>query len=388
MKIGPYFNFFILFLLLSCGDDSTTKDNAQLTFEIQRNESSSFDLSENFLSPFYEASTITSPSQFACVFLNVTGVNIPPKNPSDSGPLSQEYSNAVALNKPCTYEGVTSKAIQNQSGSSVQVSVPTGLKRLIQVLALSSGMTCPSTQSAGDIIRQIEASNGGHVTGFYELGRNITDVFDDKAVSIANQLNATNAYLKNMDVCDNGFKIYPTYVRYGYDTTFALNFSTGGSNSALLNWSTSSGYGLNGSSDPVSKISDNNNSTYISTGTIGGSNVGRIDALFPIGNIPLTFKVSLKYSFSCSINSPTIYSNTWNSSGTPAWNTPVPKAAVAGTLIVDTVDFGATPHNLTLADQSTVVDNAANGPFVYVSFRAPDTCGIFKIHESYLEYYQ
>ncbi|MGE0615174.1 MAG: LamG domain-containing protein [Bacteriovoracia bacterium] len=146
----------------------------------------------------------TTINGFHCLAVNVIGPGIAPtfipQNQSGSGPgfngtnEAQIFERLVNGQSHCTYPGVTSTVVSMAEGGAVEVSVPTGPNRLVQVLGLElvSG-ACPVGTRPIDLL--IDGPNGqiGATKFVAEVGRQRVDIFGDMTLDISNNYNAATA---------------------------------------------------------------------------------------------------------------------------------------------------------------------------------------------------
>ncbi|MGZ3688595.1 MAG: hypothetical protein ACXWP5_03970 [Bdellovibrionota bacterium] len=116
---------------------------------------------------------------FSCFGINVTAKDIPSTNAN----YVANYSN----DPDCTFPGVSSALVAAASGgATIQLDVPAGPQRTIQVIGLqSTTSTCPS----GLLTDHIFDST---ITGAYELGRAVGDITTASGVAIKSRFTPDN----------------------------------------------------------------------------------------------------------------------------------------------------------------------------------------------------
>src|SRR6202022_2732069 len=109
---------------------------------------------------------------FNCFAVNVAGDGIP-----TSSSLYADIEGATG----CTYPGVTSGLVPaSKVDAIIQLSVPSGSERTVQVVGVQSTQGCPPDQKLADVL------SAPFITGIYEVGRTVTDIFLDSVVEIRN----------------------------------------------------------------------------------------------------------------------------------------------------------------------------------------------------------
>lgn len=120
-------------------------------------------------------------SDFSCYAVNVVGSGIKPM----SGQSSPEYYlDRLSKGESCSYYGVTSVTIPSSQNGEVDLMVPSGVDRFIQVIGYNDydSTVCSKGIPVGEI--QIPATAR---LGAYEIGRARVDLFRSQTISIANQ---------------------------------------------------------------------------------------------------------------------------------------------------------------------------------------------------------
>lgn len=188
-------------LLSGCSLDPSGSDRVRLAFQFEKaSESDVLDLSRAAPSRFAEVlqppetvfsatSAPTSITDLSCMVVNVLGADIPS---SDDGTfVSQSGFDDILSGDHCVYPGITSALITNGSSVNIELEVPRGANRVIQVIGVTSTIGCPDDEPFSSKV-------GGHhddQTDFpylLEVGRVVTDTFTDQSVTIANTFDSSN----------------------------------------------------------------------------------------------------------------------------------------------------------------------------------------------------
>lgn len=137
-------------------------------------------------------------SGFTCYGVNVMGFDIPARGINmDEVPPFQE----ILEGSECAYPGETSHLISPSSDSAqvIDVNVPAGPDRVVQVVGIQSEIGCPEGQTFTDIIQEIEQNEqqgGGDIDNIFksiiEIGRAVTDLFSDTTVNVYNTYDFSN----------------------------------------------------------------------------------------------------------------------------------------------------------------------------------------------------
>ena len=171
-------------------------------------QSNSSSMGVNLTQTQSEVGTLTFPnaqlSTFDCYAINVVGPGIPSTNPHpDENPgqvLADMYQGSS-----CAYPGVTSPPIFAGIGTrqSISMSVPTGEKRIIQVVGIidPTGLTCGNPHPIG-------GSNEEGAKIILEIARVQEDLFSSKTITMPNDwANTANAIKLNRQVDCNGAQV-------------------------------------------------------------------------------------------------------------------------------------------------------------------------------------
>ena len=170
--------------LLSCSLEQPASHKLNLNFQggTSRDETSN-GFSSLSREGDFQALTVTPPaafSGFSCLAVNVVGpgINTDRQAKDLHGPIEDLLSGKTS----CAYAGVTSSAIALSADAAVSLQIPAGPSRLIQIVGVvdSTGVVCNSSVPVG----QIDAPSG--TVGFFEVGRQVLDLFSDTNVEIAN----------------------------------------------------------------------------------------------------------------------------------------------------------------------------------------------------------
>ncbi|MBC7692768.1 MAG: hypothetical protein H7222_13485 [Methylotenera sp.] len=117
------------------------------------------------------------PSGYAdCYAVNVVGSGI-----SDSNGKGEDvYRLPAMLNgASCGYAGILSKPVLRGTSAEIDLQIPSGPKRLIQMVGIFDNGTGICARGLGD--------QGSDNAGIFELGRATVDLFSDQSVEIQNQ---------------------------------------------------------------------------------------------------------------------------------------------------------------------------------------------------------
>ncbi len=191
-------SFFVFYLLclggLGCSLSPNT-ESPRIKFSFESQNKSSFYVKSFSLQPSHA-------SDFSCFMVNVMGSGIPPLKPEID---TQSLLNQIANNQFCSYAGITSAPILNTGANvSVELSVPSGPGRVIQVIGVNDGQQkyCNSNIKINGLSGDFKDSEGI----FYDLGHVKLDLFSSQSVSIPNSYDAlTSADQAKHDVsCFSG----------------------------------------------------------------------------------------------------------------------------------------------------------------------------------------
>ncbi len=161
--------------------------------------------------------TPQSISGMDCIAINVTGPGIPPKDGGNHG-------SGGIVGAHCKYAGELSHTASISGPSTLEVTVPTGPDRMVQVVGLRSTVGCGQ-----DIASQIGQGNGAFDNAYPfagELGARSVNIFQDMAISVNN----TYTPLKSFSNC-GGSELplvagYKTIGSGQFSTTFTSNAMT------------------------------------------------------------------------------------------------------------------------------------------------------------------
>ena len=167
-------------------------DTAKLRFDVEPQPSAPAPGGLEF------ASAPASITDMNCLFLNVMGPGIQPASEiSRAVPYVFDYQFNLALQgDPCaSYAGILSRFIPVQNGGSVEVNVPVGVDRLVQVLGMqtTSDFGCPSDNYVDELRRRGKVELESKVPDLFEVGRTrISTLSGDVSLSINNQYTYAN----------------------------------------------------------------------------------------------------------------------------------------------------------------------------------------------------
>ncbi len=207
--------------LLSCSLEQSTSHNLNLSFQpvTSRNETSNW-VSSLSSGGDFQVLTVSPPpalNGFSCLAVNVVGpgINTDRQARDLQGPIEDLLSGKTS----CAYAGVTSAPIALSADAGISLQIPSGPSRLIQVVGVvdSAGVVCSSSAPVGQI------DTPGGTVGFFEVGRQVVDLFSDTNVEIANAFDPASprrvdcgsaqakalAYAVPIAVYQNGVSITP-----------------------------------------------------------------------------------------------------------------------------------------------------------------------------------
>jgi len=176
------------FIFSACGSSPGDEGYATMYMDIR----GSGDGVVNYMD--YIVTGYTYPSSvdgMDCYMINVTGSGIASRDSFSSGGAH------------CTYMGETSPFVSSSTGGAINLTVPTGTGRLIQVIGFDMvSDTCPSS----NINSEYESKGDDFYHEIYdavEIGRTTVDIFSDMDVSISNSYDPNNP--KSMSDCKSDF---------------------------------------------------------------------------------------------------------------------------------------------------------------------------------------
>lgn len=124
----------------------------------------------------------TSAYGFDCFVVNVVGRDIAPLDFEEHEQLV-DFDSILAGGR-CSYAGVVSEFVSPQVGGVIELIVPSGPQRVIQVLGVKSPGGCPIGQFNFDFL---DDDHNPNLQGIYELGRTVKDLFSQsEEVYVAN----------------------------------------------------------------------------------------------------------------------------------------------------------------------------------------------------------
>lgn len=167
---------------------------------------------ENPLSTFDRVSVRSAPSDitgFSCLGVNVVGPGI-----ADTGGQPESFPNfgpLLARENSCAYRGAVAGPFYLNGSNPINVSieVPTGAPRIIQMVGVTNAAAC----TPGNFVNDTGGSTG---PGVYEIGRAVTDLFSDKAVTIVNDYPSGGDEDRRVDCGDNCTTAYDGVSGGGY----------------------------------------------------------------------------------------------------------------------------------------------------------------------------
>ncbi len=190
------------------------------------------DLSRRIMSA--SASPRPSASQFDCLAVNVVGPNIPAvrtRHDEKEDEREEFRLGDMLAGSSCAYPGILSRGVSAQSESTVELIVPAGPQRLIQVAGIIEGNTnfCQSGQTLPDYLMSLP-QNFNDDLDLFELGRAVIDLFSSRTVAIQNtydNLSLADKEGKRMNCGGNGdngpghINVSPSSLNFG--TVSSLN---------------------------------------------------------------------------------------------------------------------------------------------------------------------
>ncbi|MEK7689890.1 MAG: IPT/TIG domain-containing protein, partial [Bdellovibrionota bacterium] len=118
--------------------------------------------------------TPANVDEFDCYVVNVTGEGIAPTS----------YSTAGAS---CADLGVTSDLVPAATGGLIELEVPSGAGRTVQLIGVKSSAGCPAGTTLASLLLGPQAAS---FRGLYEIGRSTQDIFSDSTVELSNSYQA------------------------------------------------------------------------------------------------------------------------------------------------------------------------------------------------------
>ncbi|MGE0615243.1 MAG: hypothetical protein AB7P04_06355 [Bacteriovoracia bacterium] len=130
----------------------------------------------------------TTASGFNCLGVNVVGPGIfpPAGHHLPQGKTLDDVLQSMMNGETCTYPGITTLPISLSATTTVDLQVPAGSNRIIQVGGIvdSTSGYCNRTVPLGEVDGEMDV---------YELGRARIDLFSEQTVNITNTYNALSA---------------------------------------------------------------------------------------------------------------------------------------------------------------------------------------------------
>ncbi len=183
-------------------------DQARVRLEIpSRNEAANL-LGKSLLGSQWRFLTDpASVDEMDCFVLNVTGPGIANSSLNHSGyNFAVDFPKALAGDACSTYGGAISSFVPVASGGNLEVTVPTGPQRLVQVLgARTTSLGCPS-RTYFELEQQYgEEALEDLIPNLYEVGRQVKDVFGDVTLNLNNTYSASAP--KDVQNCNSSYEI-------------------------------------------------------------------------------------------------------------------------------------------------------------------------------------
>lgn len=144
---------------------------------------------------------------FDCLMVNAVGRGIPPQGSYrvEDGKSIDSVIGDLLGGRYCTYPGIFSQSFSTTTASDVTLSIPAGNQRVFQVL----GILDPAHTFCGTGA-PVTGESGGAEVFPYEVGRAISDVFQEVSLSITNSYpsSATNVQRRERKVACGGGDIH------------------------------------------------------------------------------------------------------------------------------------------------------------------------------------
>lgn len=190
-------NLWIVFLFLSaCSfkNPDPSEVNVSFYFEGQGSNPSPMEFpGKNSYSPF---AAITPPyhiSGFDCFAVNVMGEGISPFIPGD---FNADIPRLIGGDLCASYPGSNSIMVNSSFTGSVELQVPSGASRYIQVLGFpTTDMGCRSDKPWVSVITEEQDVPNfitRHFGGLFEVGSTVRDLFRDEQIQVVSTYNSNN----------------------------------------------------------------------------------------------------------------------------------------------------------------------------------------------------
>ncbi len=180
--------------LSSCSLSSRSK-SVQLEIELKTPAASNFGATVNVQSGSLIPQSL---SDFSCIAVNVMGADIAQTQllPSDMRattgvPYSRQ--SRIKAQTGCRYPGTLSKTVAFKTGTSVQLTVPSGKSRTIQIIGVAGPKKCPAGAELSTLLEEELARDGEPQYIFSELGAITQDLSGNTSIKIANGFQAGKA---------------------------------------------------------------------------------------------------------------------------------------------------------------------------------------------------
>lgn len=126
-----------------------------------------------------------SIQEFSCIAINVYGAGVEQTQLLPSGPDAENDEVRVGAPAGCAYPGIQTQAVAFSGGATVQLAVPSGKARGIQVIGIQSATPCAGVHLR-DVLEAMIRSDGDSGYLIAELGSTTADLFGDTTVKISN----------------------------------------------------------------------------------------------------------------------------------------------------------------------------------------------------------
>lgn len=270
----------IVLLTSACSLEPYGK-NARLRIELPQQES--VNLQDRLSTPNQYISFPASLSQFDCFGVNVMGPGL--ENFSGTyGPTNASYSDPLQ----CPYKGVTSN-VAGISQSGVDLNVPAGPKRAIQVIGVVTGSGCPVGANFGDFVDSLRGNNTSGQNSvstalFHEIGTAVVDLFSTQTVTIQGAYSSATPVDPFDKACRQGPRqnSLPMIAGWKGDSLDGSTYSTAPTANLPMSSTMLSYTALTPSE--IASLADQNNTVPIVGDASVTSRFGRLDLAFDASN--------------------------------------------------------------------------------------------------------
>lgn len=136
-----------------------------------------------------------SVNDFHCFAINVVGPGIPRAqgNNGSAGMSEAQILSGMYAGSTCAYPGYISQPIPKSQETAIEITIPAGEKRIIQVLGIKEKPAYFCNQTLPYM--QIPDASFPHREEIYEVGRTITDLLKSRTVEVTNAWNGLNSHI-------------------------------------------------------------------------------------------------------------------------------------------------------------------------------------------------